>query len=79
MMAVPTSCELTYFMPELEESCDNFAPRNPTIRRMKIAVIDVLIPFIRIATRNFVNSKLFFQQSLQCGYSGSSFLTILLW
>ena len=50
-------------------------PVKANEQTMKLAVIDVLIPFLRIAMKKFVNSKLFLQQSWQCGYSGSSFLT----
>jgi len=34
-MVVLTYYELSYFMPELEESCENFAPWNPAHRCMR--------------------------------------------
>jgi len=40
-----------------------------------VEVIDVLITFLRIATKRCFNSKLLLHQSWQRGYSGSSFLT----
>jgi len=56
---VLTWCELTYFMPGARRVLRELRPVKSNARTYEIAVIDVLVPFRRIAPKKLWNSRLF--------------------